>query len=97
MNQKYILRRHDKSPDLPWLFLSYTGQVTSVPYEMDGVRAPTLFLGNKYARDRALKLGWKDETDRYNAIIEKEKMEKEKQEAVVETFAAATPKRKRKK
>lgn len=98
MNQQYILRRYDKSPDLPWLFLSYTGQVTSVPYEMDGVRAPTLFLGNKYARDRALKLGWKDETERYNAIMAEEKLRKQKEEAVVETFAAASkPKRKRKK
>lgn len=97
MSSRYVLRRYDKSPTQPWLMAAYTEQVTSVPFEMDGIVAATLFVRDKFTRDRALKIGWKDETERYNAIIEKEKMEKEKQEAVVETFAAATPKRKRKK
>ena len=90
---KYVLRRYDKDPKLPWLFVGYTEQVTSVCYEMDGKRAATLFLRSRNSRDRALKLGWKDETNRYNAIMQ----EKEKAEAVIETFVSAPPKRKRKK
>ena len=98
MNNKYVLRRYDKSPNLPWLFAAYTEQVTSVAFEMDGVIAATLFIKNPHTRDRAVKIGWKDETERYNAIMAEDKLRKQKEEAVVETFAAASkPKRKRKK
>ena len=98
MSSRYVLRRYDKSPTQPWLMAAYTEQVTSVPFEMDGIVAATLFVRDKFTRERALKIGWKDETERYNAIMAEDKLRKQKEEAVVETFAAASKtKRKRKK
>ena len=94
---KFVLRRYDKDPNLPWLMVGYTEQVTSVPFEMDGVKAPTLFVVSPHTRDRALKIGWKDETKRYNAIMAEQRMRKQKAEAVVETFAETTPKRRKRK
>lgn len=64
---KFVLRRYDWDADLPWLFASYTENVDSIPTEVNGKRAATIFLSDDDARIRACKLGWEDETDEWKA------------------------------
>lgn len=84
----YCLRRYDKSPNLPWLFAVYTEQVTAVPFELNGILAATLFVKNPTTKDRAIKVGWQDETEAYNMQVESQKIEQVKKEAVVESFSS---------
>ena len=88
MKGNYVLRRYDKNPKQPWLFSAYTEQVTAVPFEINGILAATLFVRDKNTRDRALKMGWKDETDAYKKQVKLQEAEQLKKEAVVESFSA---------
>jgi len=63
----FVCRRYDKSPDLPWLEATYEETVEARPIELDGVVAATLFIKREDMRERAVALGWKDETTRWNA------------------------------
>jgi hypothetical protein len=96
IDMKYVLRRYDRDAHLPLLMVGYTEQVTAVPIELGGISAPTLFLQSVHTRNRALKMGWKDETDRYNAHAARAEAAAKREEAVVGTFATAQPRRKRK-
>ena len=94
----FCLRRYDRVPNFPILMAAYTEQVTSIPFNLNGVIASTLFVKSVHTKNRALKMGWKDETSEYNMQVEAQKLQQSKKEAVVETFSAASkPKRKRKK
>ena len=84
----YCLRRYDKNPHQPWLLAAYTEQVTSIPFELKGVVAATLFVRSIHTKDRALKIGWIDETDAYKKQVELQKTEQLKKEAVVESFSS---------
>lgn len=84
----FCLRRYDKSAKLPWLFAAYTEQVTSVPFELNGKVAATLFVRDINTKNRATKLGWIDETDQYNLQVEAQKLKESKKEAVVESFSS---------
>jgi len=59
------LRRYDRDPRLPMMYASYSVTIRAKPVEIDGRVALTLFFpnGRESAADRALKLGWIDETD----------------------------------
>ena len=84
----YCLRRYDKNPNQSWLVAAYTEQVTSVPFELNGVVAATLFVRSPHTKDRALKIGWKDETDEYKKHLQSIDIEKKKEELVVESFSS---------
>ncbi len=59
------LRRYDRDPRLPMLYASYNVTIKAKPVEVDGKVALTLFfpIGRENAAERAMKLGWIDETD----------------------------------
>ena len=69
----FALRRYDKLHTLPLVMVSYTESITSVSFSVDGVEACTLFVRDEFTRDRALKYGWKDETESVRQEIEKRK------------------------
>lgn len=77
----FVLRRYDKSADVEWLFAAYTETVYSKCVEIDGIKAPTLFLKDPNSAKRATVLGWKDETNKYNEYL-KNKETKKKAKAV---------------
>lgn len=62
-NFSFVLRRYDRNANLALRFVCYGENTVSRSIELDGVVAPTIFLKTKPARDRATKLGWKDETE----------------------------------
>lgn len=66
-----VLRRYDRDPMLQIRLSAYDANVKSRPIEMFGVAAPTLFMppGKNAAADRALKIGWKDETEAWAAHL----------------------------
>ena len=84
----YCLRRYDKVANLPLLVVGYTEQVTSVPFEMNGTVAATIFVKNIHTKNRAVKIGWKDETEEYNKYINWKKLHKKRKESVVESFSS---------
>ena len=63
---KYVLRKHNVNPDLPWYFAAYNESATAMPTEFNGKRSATIFLNDPNSVSRATKLGWIDETDLYN-------------------------------
>ena len=88
----YCLRRYDRNPKLPWMFAAYSEQVTSVAFELDGKIAATLFIKHVATRDRALKMGWKDETSNYNRHLQLIADKEKKEAALVETFSSSSAK-----
>ena len=84
----FCLRRYDKVPNLPILLVGYTEQVTAIPFELNGLLAATLFVKNVHTKDRALKMGWKDETEAYRKQLELQNKEKLKKEIVIDTFTS---------
>ena len=68
-NYSRVLRRYDRSPDIPMRFASYDVNLNSRSEVLEGKRALTLFFppGKENAAARATKLGWIDETERWNA------------------------------
>ena len=84
----FCLRRYDRVPNLPIIMTAYTEQVTAIPFKLNGVLAATLFVRDIHTKNRALKMGWKDETDQYNMQVEAQKLQEIKKEAVVETFSS---------
>lgn len=62
----FILRKHNVNPQLPWYFAAYNESATSEPTTFDGKTSATLFLSDKNSAERAKKLGWIDETEKYN-------------------------------
>lgn len=66
-----VLRRYDRSPKLDIRFSGYDITLKSVPFEIDGVTALTLFfpVGKENAALRATKLGWIDETELYEKRV----------------------------
>jgi hypothetical protein len=68
---QFVLRRYDKSWRQPWTESIYIESVSARGCDLDGVRAPTLFVTSKHLRDRCTKLGWIDETDRWLAWLDK--------------------------
>ena len=60
-----VLRRYDRAAHLPLRFASYDVNIVAVPAELNGTMAATLFFpcGKEIAAQRALRLGWQDETD----------------------------------
>lgn len=65
----FVLRRYDRVPHISILWAGYEETRPSRNIELEGVRAPTLFLLTRPERDRALKVGWKDETERFHAAV----------------------------
>jgi len=61
-NYQFVMRRYDRNHKLAFRFVCYGENVVSRAINCDGVIAATLFLNTTPARDRAVKLGWKDET-----------------------------------
>ena len=59
---KFALRRHDRHPNINQVVIGYNETVTSVPFSVDGVFAPTVFLTDYNTVRRNIKFGWKDET-----------------------------------
>jgi len=59
---QFVMRRYDRNHRLAFRFVCYGENTTSRSINVDGVIAPTLFLNTQPARDRAKKMGWKDET-----------------------------------
>ncbi len=59
------LRRYDRDPRLPMMYASYNVTIKAKAVEVDGKIALTLFFpnGRENAAERALKLGWIDETE----------------------------------
>jgi hypothetical protein len=62
-NCNFILRRYDKVPTIKFIEYGYNERVESVPFEVDGKVANTLFIRDQGTRDRCLRKGWKDETE----------------------------------
>ena len=84
----FCLRRYDRVPNLPIIMTAYTEQVTAIPFKLNGVLAATLFVRDVHTKNRALKMGWKDETAQYNMQVEEQKLQESKKEAVVESFSS---------
>jgi len=63
MEPKYALRHYGYHATLPRVFACYTEQTKSRATTIKGVTACTIFLKTKTGRDRAVKFGWKDETE----------------------------------
>ena len=59
---KFALRRHDRHPNVNQVVHGYNETVTSIPFCVDGVFAPTVFLKDYNTVLRNIKFGWKDET-----------------------------------
>ena len=76
----FVLRRYDRNPNLIFLFSAYSETVKSTKTCFNGKEATTIFLNNKNSVIRAVKMGWIDETEEYNKILEEEqnKLQKEK-------------------
>lgn len=70
-NSNFILRRYDKAPHLRFVVGAYREQVESVPFEVDGVTACTLFIHHSTTRDLAVQKGWKDETEQVKSFFSK--------------------------
>ena len=66
MNRKYVLRKHGINPSQSQIFVAYMETLHSVPIDIFGVEACTIFTEHSTTRDRAVRLGWKDETLAYN-------------------------------
>lgn len=62
---KFVMRRYDRNHSLALRFVCYGENTVSRAINLDGIIAPTLFLNTEPARDRAKKLGWKDETSSF--------------------------------
>lgn len=66
-----VLRRFDRLHTMPLRFAAYDVNLSAISYVIDGVRACTLFFpkGRDHAANRALKLGWIDETDKWRIQV----------------------------
>lgn len=84
----FCLRRYDRVPDLPILLVGYTEQVTAIPFDLNGSLAATLFVKSVHTKNRALKMGWKDETEAYRKQLELQNKEKLKKEIIVDSFTS---------
>lgn len=76
----FVLRRYDRNPNIICLFSAYSETVRSTKTCLNGKEAATIFLNNKNSVFRAIKMGWIDETEEYNKILQEEekKIQKEK-------------------
>jgi|TARA_Y100000289_G_scaffold14595_1_gene13690 hypothetical protein len=91
-NFKFVLRRYDRNPNLSIRVGGYEEVTNSVPIEMDGVVAATAFLNSENVFKRFVKLGWKDETQRYTSWLS-EKTENQTSSQVVEFTVDEKPKK----
>lgn len=64
---RFVLRRYDLAPEVETFWSTYTETAQTRDIVLGGKRAMTLFLQEEPGRDRALKLGWQDETEQWNA------------------------------
>jgi len=66
-----VLRRYDRLHTMPMRFASYDVNLKAISYELGGVLACTLFFpkGRDHAADRALKLGWIEETEKWKIQV----------------------------
>lgn len=65
----HVLRRYDRHlQEHAIALICYTGQYDSRWIGIEGVKAHTVFVQSPDERDRALRQGWKDETDRWFAL-----------------------------
>lgn len=72
---KYVLRRYDRYlQEHAIALICYTGQYDSRWIEIEGVEAHTVFVQTPEERDVGLKRGWRDETDRWNALAARAKV-----------------------
>lgn len=74
---KYVLRRYDKLPTLPFLLVGYKESVTSIPFKMNGIMACTAFLEHITTVNRYTKLGWIDETEAMKEEFDRLERQKE--------------------
>lgn len=63
-----VLRRYDRAPTVSLRYCGYDVSLKSSPHELEGKVALTIFFppGKDAAADRARKLGWVDETEKWN-------------------------------
>lgn len=66
---RFVLRRYDFDHDFPLVENTYDESCASRSIEIDGVRAATMFVATEPFRERYTKLGWLDETARYDAWV----------------------------
>lgn len=66
---QFVLRRYDKACLHKIAAYTYDEPTESRAIELDGITAHTLFLSTPPARDYWTKLGWKDETARWEAWL----------------------------
>lgn len=66
-----VFRRYDRLHTMPMRFASYDVNLKAISYEIEGVKACTLFFpkGKDHAADRALKLGWIEETEKWRQEV----------------------------
>jgi len=69
---RFVLRRYDRAPEIPMRFSGYDEATDSRNIEMNGVAAPTIFLNSRYAKHRALRIGWIDETIPFKKFLRTE-------------------------
>ena len=92
----FVLRRYDRNPEISWLFASYRETVQSTKTNLNGIEACTIFIESEFARTRALKLGWKDETELYNKSIEEELKKHEEEKSAKVNKKVGRPKKTKK-
>mgnify|MGYP003116960666 CR=1 FL=1 len=68
---KYVLTKRTINPEMQWLFSAYSEATYSVPIDLNG-RTAAIFLNCQFAKARAEKLGWVDETDLYERKMQEE-------------------------
>ncbi len=90
---KFVLRRYDRNPNITLRVGGYDEVSNSMPVEIDGVVASTVFLNSENVFKRFIKLGWKDETERY--VTWTNKTEKTEFSNQVVEFAVETKPKKR--
>jgi hypothetical protein len=66
VDYRFVLRRYDRAPEIPMIFATYAETTYSRNLHLEGTAAPTIFLKTIPAKERALKLGWIDVTNKFN-------------------------------
>ena len=88
---RYVLRRYDWHPNSPRRFEMFdleSHQSQRIP--LNGIVAHTLFIRTEPARLRLIKLGWSDDTERWQRALECPELE-----AAFELRAATVPVKKK--
>jgi len=89
----FILRRYDRNPQISYVIAGYTERATSIPFEVSGVLANTMFIRDKGTRDIALQSGWKDETQMVRSYLENKKSIEE-ESVIIEKPKRGRPRKK---